>query len=94
MVKNRWIQVTFKTKTCYGQWEDVGPYGEDDQTYVFGAAAPKNKIQPGAGFDVSPALRDCLGMGSTSKTSWRFVDDAEVPMGPWKATITTSNRLQ
>ena len=37
----------------------------------------------GAGLDVSPAVRDFLGMGSTDVTDWKFVDFEEVPTGPW-----------
>jgi hypothetical protein len=87
-VKNRWIQIVNGAKVCYGQWEDAGPFGESDEAYVFGAATPK---YASAGLDVSPAMRDCLGVGDVSTLSWRFVDDGEVPAGPWKTIITTRN---
>jgi hypothetical protein len=90
-LKNRWVQVSAKGKTCYGQWEDVGPYHEDDQGYVFGTDPPKNSTAPKAGIDLSPALRDCLGVGQTSTVSWRFVDDDELPTGPWSTIVTTSD---
>jgi hypothetical protein len=41
---------------------------------------PQNK---GAGIDVSPAVRDYLGMPSGGKVDWRFVDVGEIPAGPW-----------
>ncbi len=90
LIKNRWVEVTYQGKTCYGQWEDVGPYLEDDFSYVFGEAEPHNTFGLRAGLDISPALWDCLGMTDNAKTSWRFVDNAEVPAGPWTKTITTS----
>ena len=36
LLKNRWISVTHGNRTCYGQWEDVGPFESDDFNYVFG----------------------------------------------------------
>jgi len=94
MVKNRWVQVTHGARTCYGQWEDVGPYHKDDEAYVFGAALPKNKVSPRAGLDLSPALRDCLGIGGLARTEWRFVEHHEVPRGPWTRIVTTFDRLR
>lgn len=92
MLKNRWIQVSYTSRTCYGQWADVGPYHQDDEAYVFGTRPPKNRAHPRAGLDLSPAMRDCLGMKDVAKTSWRFVAASEVPPGPWKQIITTRNR--
>ena len=37
----------------------------------------------GAGIDVSPALRDYLGLRSLDLVDWRFVEQAEVPTLPW-----------
>jgi len=88
-IKNRWIEVTYKGKTCYGQWEDVGPIEEDDFAYVFGSAKPKNKFDTKAGLDISPTMFHYLGMKDNDITTWRFVDFADVPDGPWKTTITT-----
>ena len=39
----------------------------------------------GAGLDVSPAVRDFLEMGSGQRVEWKFVEDYEVPRGPWKS---------
>jgi hypothetical protein len=89
-LKNRWIEVTHQGRTCYGQWQDVGPSLTDDYSYVFGTTTPRNTFGVRAGLDVSPALRDCLGMGDVATTSWRFVSQQEVPRGPWRNTITTS----
>ena len=86
LVKNRWIAVTHEGRTVYGQWEDVGPFGEDDQAYVFGEARP----QADAGLDLSPAMNDYLHLNGEGLTSWRFVRVSEVPGGPWKQTVTTS----
>jgi len=62
ILKNRWVEVLHGGNSCYGQWEDVGPFGENDAAYVFGAARPHSRRNRRAGLDVSPALRDCLGL--------------------------------
>jgi hypothetical protein len=90
LVKNRWVKVIYQDEVCYGQWEDAGPGLTDDVDYVFGMAEPQNDFGVGAGIDVSPALRDCLGMGSLAKIDWQFVDEENVPDGPWKEIITQS----
>jgi hypothetical protein len=40
-------------------------------------------LNKGAGLDVSPAVRDYLGIESTDVTDWKFVDFKDVPLGPW-----------
>lgn len=90
LVKNRWIEIIYRGKTCYAQWEDVGPHGEDDAEYVFGAnTLPKNTFDLRSGLDVSPAVRDCLMLPGAGETLWRLVEEREVPEGPWRETITT-----
>jgi len=89
--KNRWVKITKEGKTVYAQWEDVGPFGEDDASYVFGDATPKNQINSNAGIDVSPAVRDYLMLSDIDVVDWEFVDDDAVPDGPWKAVVTTAN---
>ena len=95
-MKNRWVQLSRGTQTCYGQIEDAGPGQYNDAEYVFGSsdARPLNARYGGAGLDVSPALNGCLGFreldGDTDHVSWRFVDDNAVPDGPWKKVVTTS----
>src|SRR5215831_8025332 len=49
----------------------------------FGNERPKLNLNKGAGLDVSPAVRDYLGLKPTDLTDWRFVDFGEVPRGPW-----------
>jgi hypothetical protein len=90
VVKNRWLHIVSSDKSVYAQWEDAGPFGEDDFAYVFGDAAPKNKINQSAGIDASPAVRDYLGLDDLTPVSWQFVDQAAVPPGPWLDIITTS----
>lgn len=90
-LKNHWVEVKYGSTTCYGQWEDVGPNGEDDFAYVFGEKSlPVNTFGEKAGLDVSPALLKCLGLTDNAITSWRFVDAAAVPDGPWRAIVTSS----
>jgi hypothetical protein len=50
---------------------------------VFGNETPRPNRNKAAGIDVSPAVRDFLKLRSGAKVEWRFVDDREVPNGPW-----------
>lgn len=88
--KNAWIAIKKDNKVAYAQWEDVGPFYEDDANYVFGKSAPKNKQNASAGLDVSPAVYDYLGLSDVDRASWTFVSASQVPSGPWKQIITTS----
>ncbi len=88
--KNRWIKIIKGNKVAYAQWEDVGPFGENDSNYVFGGASPQSKTNKDAGLDVSPAVNDYLGLKDIDTTSWQFVDQKDVPNGPWKNIVTTS----
>jgi hypothetical protein len=38
----------------------------------------------GAGLNVSPAVRDYLGLGTFDATDWKFVEVRDVPPGPWR----------
>jgi len=91
MLKNRWIEITKGDKTAYAQWEDTGPFVYNDSNYVFGDASPSNDANHDAGLDVSPAVKDYLNLlQGKNVVSWRFVDFSDVPDGPWKDVITTS----
>jgi hypothetical protein len=83
--KGRWLAIRFKDKVCYAQWEDCGPFRTDHWQYVFGNERPKPNLNKGAGLDVSPAVRDYLGMNDTDVTDWKFVEFNEIPQGPWAA---------
>ena len=95
-LKNRWVELVYRGRTCFGQIQDAGPGVYDDAAYVFGSgdARPANTRYGGAGLDVSPALTACLGLpeldGVTPGVSWRFVEASEVPPGPWTILVTTS----
>jgi hypothetical protein len=97
MMKNRWVKITKDGATCYGQIEDSGPYVYDDYNYVFSTtdARPASQQATNAGMDVSPALRDCLSFNGLNndenKVDWQFVNASDVPAGPWKEIVTTSN---
>jgi hypothetical protein len=82
-VKGRWIAIRHGNKVAYAQWEDAGPFRTDHWQYVFGNERPKPNLNKGAGLDVSPAVRDFLGMQDTDVTDWKFVEFSEVPPGPW-----------
>ena len=90
LCKNRWVEISKGEKKVYAQWEDAGPFGEDDAAYVFGTSSPKNRINDHAGIDVSPAVRDYLNLRDIDKVNWRFVEDEDVPDGPWKRIVTVS----
>lgn len=85
VVHGTWLAIRYGNRVCYAQWEDCGPFVTDDHEYVFGNARPKNTSNKGAGLDISPAVRDYLGMSSSGKCDWRFVDVSEVPQGPWRS---------
>jgi hypothetical protein len=104
-MKNHWVAITGPNgSTCYGQIEDAGPStgsAYHDADYVFGStdARPLNKEYSGDktqgdGMDVSPALNGCLGFaelnGDDDHVDWRFVDEQDVPPGPWRTVVTTS----
>jgi hypothetical protein len=82
--KGRWIAIRYGDRVAYAQWEDVGPFRTDHWQYVFGKERPSPNINKGAGLDVSPAVRDYLGMKWSDVTDWRFVEIDEVPPGPWR----------
>lgn len=84
VLKGQWLAIRYGTRVCYAQWEDCGPFQTDDVNYVFGNARPANTSNNGAGIDISPAVRDYLGMKSGAKCDWRFVDVGEIPDGPWR----------
>ncbi len=84
VLKGRWLAIRKGSKVCYAQWEDCGPFETDDWQYVFGESRPKTTGNGGAGLDVSPAVRDFLGLRSGERCDWRFVDIDEVPQGPWR----------
>ncbi|HEV3272401.1 MAG TPA: hypothetical protein VGZ93_09495 [Candidatus Methylacidiphilales bacterium] len=83
--KDRWVWIkNSRGRSCFAQWEDVGPLRYDHAEYVFGDERPTGMDGDHAGLDVSPAVADYLGIdGKNRITSWRFVDDQDVPPGPW-----------
>ncbi|AHD23050.1 hypothetical protein Y013_21660 [Rhodococcus pyridinivorans SB3094] len=95
-LKNRWVRLERDGAVCYGQIQDAGPALYDDAEYVFGDAdeRPRSDMFNGAGLDVSPALNGCLGFselnGQHDRVNWQFVEDDEVPEGPWTIIVTTT----
>ena len=83
--KDHWVAIRKGGRTCYAQWEDCGPFRTDHFQYVFGDERPKPNANFGAGLDVSPAVRDFLGLQSTDVTDWQFVEMNDVPPGPWRS---------
>lgn len=84
VLKGRWVVIRYRNREAYAQWEDCGPFRTDHWQYVFGSARPLPNLNQAAGLDVSPAVRDFIGMrGGKDVTSWRFVEFRDVPSGPW-----------
>jgi hypothetical protein len=83
--QHRWIAIRKGNRTCYAQWEDCGPFRTDHYQYVFQNEKPKPNLNGAAGLDVSPAVRDYLGLGPTDVTDWQFVEASEVAPGPWRS---------
>jgi hypothetical protein len=81
---HHWLAIRKGNRTCYAQWEDCGPFRTDHFQYVFGNERPKPNLNHGAGLDVSPAVRDYLGLQPTDVTDWQFVNTQDVPAGPWR----------
>jgi hypothetical protein len=82
--RDRWVAVRNRAgRVAYAQWSDCGPFRTDHWQYVFGMERPKPNLNQGAGLDVSPAMRDYLGLQSTDVTDWKFVEAKDVPNGPW-----------
>ena len=83
--RHRWISIRKGNRLCYAQWEDCGPFRTDHFQYVFGNERPKPNLNHGAGLDVSPAVRDYLGLAPTDVADWQFVEVRDVPPGPWRS---------
>ena len=81
--KGRWVAIRHGLKVCYAQWEDVGPFQTDHWQYVFGNERPRANRNQDAGLDVSPAVREYLGLDNIDFCDWKFVDFLHVPIGPW-----------
>ena len=84
VLKGQWLAIRYNGRICFAQWEDCGPFTTDDPDYVFGDSPPSNTANSNAGIDISPAVRDYLGVRSHQQVDWRFVDLDEVPDGPWR----------
>ena len=84
ILKGRWIAIHHGDRTCFAQWEDCGPFRTDHAAYVFGNERPRPNLNHGAGLDVSPAVRDYLGLQQNAYCDWKFVEASAVPDGPWK----------
>jgi hypothetical protein len=82
--KDRWVAIRKGNRVCYAQWEDCGPFRTDHFQYVFQNERPKPNLNRGAGLDVSPAVRDYLGLQNTDVTDWQFVEVRDVAPGPWR----------
>jgi hypothetical protein len=83
-IHGRWVEVRVGDRSCFCQVEDVGPWFTDDRDYVFSGRRPRAETDGRAGIDLSPAVRDFLGLSGKDLVDWRFAEAAAVPAGPWK----------
>jgi hypothetical protein len=81
--KGHWVAIRHGRNICYAQWEDVGPFQADHWQYVFGSERPRPNANRDSGLDVSPAVRDYLGLSDLDVCDWKFVNVYDVPNGPW-----------
>jgi hypothetical protein len=65
------------------------PVSHDHFQYVFGNERPKPNLNHGAGLDVSPAVRDYLGLAPTDVADWQFVKFGMCLRVPGEATAIT-----
>jgi hypothetical protein len=84
VLKNKWITIRKGSRVYYAKWEDVGPFQVDHWQYVFGNERPRPNVNRDAGIDLSPAVRDYLGMSGMDQCDWKFLEAKEIPQGPWK----------
>jgi hypothetical protein len=80
-------------KVWYAQWDDVGPFRTNQVEYVFGDGRPGRNANQDAGIDVSPAIRDYLGLGSLDRIDWKFAEEKEVPVGPWSISGRAATKI-
>jgi hypothetical protein len=93
VLKDRWVAIRKGNLVCYAQWEDVGPFCVDHWQYVFGSERPRPNKNRDAGIDVSPAVRDFLGMSGMDSCDWRFASEKEIPAGPWTVSVSPESAL-
>ncbi|MBU3666476.1 MAG: hypothetical protein FGM15_11465 [Chthoniobacterales bacterium] len=91
--KGRWLAIHYRGRVAFAQWEDVGPFRTNHWQYVFGDERPLPNRNNAAGLDISPAVRDYLGLKSNDRVDWRFVEASEVPYGPWSRHTASSATL-
>jgi len=78
-VKNLWIQLInpLNGKSCFAQWEDVGPWFVDDYEYVFSSDGSK---RPAA----EKYIQDFKGiyLHKTNKTTRKILNKAGIDLSP------------
>ena len=88
LTRNRWVEIRYKDKSCYAQWQDVGPMGEDDFDGCSGTPRSPRTGRAQGRPRYFAAAAQYLGVEGSARTEWRFVDEAQVPGGPWKTIVT------
>jgi len=101
-LKGRWVEVTHGSRKVYAQLIDCLPVSGSESSwnkqcnhfnYVFGDGKPTYP-----GIDISPSTSRYLGLykggyHSDDHVSWTFVDDEDVPYGPWKKYPAWDNNV-
>jgi len=88
--KDRWVAIAKGIETVYAQWEDAGPFRTDHWNMFFGQRTSETHLNRGAGLDVSPAVRDYLGLNETDVTDCASWSLAKYRAGPW-STLGENN---
>src|SRR6266568_5059126 len=68
-------------KSCYAIVLDVGPWNEEDDSYVFAGNRPtaesgldtRNRVTNKAGIDLSEKVWELLEMKDNTEVSWEFI---------------------
>jgi len=82
--QNRWLALHYRGKICFAQWKDVGPKYDDDWKYVFRGDFEAREKGDQPRILISPAIRDYLQVAQGRELEWKFVENYEVPSGPWR----------
>ena len=78
----------YRGKSCFAQWEDVGPNNEKDWDWVFGTAEqPLSSFNNYAGLDLSPLALDIWAWRTTTIRSGEHYSGTP-PEGPWLKIVT------
>jgi hypothetical protein len=77
--KGRWLEIRHWLKSCYAQWEDVGPIRQD-MCSAMNVRRRMLTAEPGSMFHRPFGNISDFVFGLVD---WRFVEQTGIPAGPW-----------